>query len=91
MLSIERRNQIVKILREKNSATVKELSSMFDVTDMTINRDLKTLSEQNIIKRIHGGAIYQKKLIDELEFSKRISFPPLLTEVFSSSPRICSF
>jgi len=72
MLSIERRNQIVEILREKNSVTVKELSSMFDVTDMTINRDLKVLSEENLINRIHGGATYQKRLIGELKFSQRI-------------------
>jgi len=72
MFSIDRQNQIVKIISEKGSASIKELSSILNVTEMTINRDLKKLQNQNLIKRVHGGATCQRRLLGEIKFSERI-------------------
>lgn len=73
MFSIDRQNQIVKIISEKGSVSIRELSSIFNVTEMTINRDLKKLQDQNLVKRIHGGATCQRRLLGEIKFSERIS------------------
>ncbi len=35
------------------------MASAFDVSEMTIRRDLAILEEKNIVKLIHGGAIYK--------------------------------
>ena len=52
--------RIEKILEEieKNGiVSVNELSQKLSVTRMTIGRDLKLLEDNNIVKRIHGGAV----------------------------------
>lgn len=56
---IERTNRIVKILRERNGASIKELAREFDVSEMTIRRDLEQLQAANIISLVHGAAIYK--------------------------------
>lgn len=54
----DRVNQVISILKEKNGATVKELAEIFDVSEMTIRRDLALLKTKNIINNAHGAAIY---------------------------------
>lgn len=49
---------IIEILQSEGAASTRELSSKLDVTEMTIRRDLQRLSRENIIRIIHGGAIY---------------------------------
>ena len=58
MLNIERHQRICSVLKSKGSVTVSELQEMLRVSEMTIRRDLKTLSEEGFIKRVHGGATY---------------------------------
>lgn len=57
MLSAERRNRIANIIRQKNSATVQDLSDYFNVSTMTIRRDLVKLEQDGEVVRIHGGAM----------------------------------
>ncbi len=57
MLQAERQAKILKIVREKGFITNKELQDIFNVTPITIRRDLKDLSRQNLIKQVHGGGI----------------------------------
>ncbi|HLV09254.1 MAG TPA: DeoR/GlpR family DNA-binding transcription regulator [Halanaerobiales bacterium] len=57
MLAEERRQEILKTLKEKESVHVAELSKILSVTEETIRRDLDILDERKLLKRIHGGAI----------------------------------
>ncbi len=57
MLKEERQKQIVDILRSKGFITVEELCRMFDVTNMTIRRDLDELERKQMLVRSHGGAM----------------------------------
>lgn len=59
MAKEERIRKIVELLEEKGSITVKDLSEHFDVTMMTIRRDLEAIQSQDCIIRTHGGAIYR--------------------------------
>ena len=59
MLKEERIEQIISILEEKGSVNINDLSSHFEVTMMTIRRDLDEIELKNCIKRTHGGAIYK--------------------------------
>lgn len=52
-------NEIVSLLQEFQFMTIAELSEKFDVSEMTIRRDLAILESQDKLKRIHGGAIFQ--------------------------------
>jgi len=57
MLQAERQSKILKIIRERGFVTNKELQEIFKVTPITIRRDIKELSKQNLIKQVHGGAV----------------------------------
>lgn len=54
----KRLQKLTDILQIKNACTIRDLSQSFDVSEMTIRRDLSTLAERNVVKLIHGGAIY---------------------------------
>lgn len=54
----ERLNHIIEIVQKKNGATIKELSSMLDVSEMTIRRDLELLKYSNILTNLNGAVIY---------------------------------
>lgn len=53
----QRRAEILRILAENGSATVRNLSSRFSVVPMTIRRDLETLEREKELIRVHGGAV----------------------------------
>jgi len=57
MIALERHRQIVSQIGHAGSARVSDLARIFDVTDETIRRDLKVLSEQGRLIRTHGGAL----------------------------------
>lgn len=54
----ERREEIIDLLfsEENNSKTVKNLATTFQVSEMTIRRDLNHLQEIGLVNRFHGGA-----------------------------------
>lgn len=57
MLKEERHNFILEELRIKNKVLTFELSETLAVSEDTIRRDLKELSDQGQIKKVHGGAV----------------------------------
>ena len=77
---IERLNNIIHTLRASNIVRIKELAQKFDVSEMTIRRDLNFLSGANMLTQIPGGAILrsdgisweQKKYYLDSEESVRI-------------------
>jgi DeoR/GlpR family transcriptional regulator of sugar metabolism len=58
MLVAERHQKIVKLVNERKSIRVTELSEIFSVTEETIRRDLEKLEKEHKLARSHGGAIY---------------------------------
>lgn len=56
MLADERRRRIVQLVETEGSVAVDALAQRFDVSEMTIRRDLRTLENRGLIKRVHGGA-----------------------------------
>ncbi len=56
MVMEERQEGIINVLIKRNSATVSELSELFDVSAVTIRSDLKQMAEKGRIVRTHGGA-----------------------------------
>ncbi|WP_193105520.1 DeoR/GlpR family DNA-binding transcription regulator [Brachybacterium sp. FME24] len=56
MLSEERHESIVALVRRYGSATVGRLSADFAVSEATIRRDLDLLSTSGAVRRVRGGA-----------------------------------
>lgn len=56
LMSENRRQQILDIVREAGLVTVDELIDRFEVTPQTIRKDLNRLCEERLLTRTHGGA-----------------------------------
>lgn len=56
MLAPERQQQILTLLDQRGIVRTVDLAEEFQVTDETIRRDLQVLSDEEQLKRIHGGA-----------------------------------
>jgi DeoR family deoxyribose operon repressor len=65
----ERRERIADFLKTNNVSSIKEMSKLFDVSFMTIRRDLDNLAQRNIVRSIHGGAVYNTNLRESAEGS----------------------
>lgn len=56
MLSNQRREKILELIREDGHAKVMDLSRIFKVSEVTVRHDLEFLEEKGFINREHGGA-----------------------------------
>jgi len=65
MLSAERKLKIAEIKGENGGIRTSELSDLFNVSEMTVLRDLATLEKQGILTRVYGGAVSSKTLSRE--------------------------
>ncbi len=53
----ERRNAVLKFIKDKGGANVSALSKMLFINEATIRRDLNELARLGLIKRTYGGAV----------------------------------
>jgi DeoR family transcriptional regulator, fructose operon transcriptional repressor len=83
MLTEERRLQIAKYVKDKGSTTIHELADNFNVTLMTINRDLRKLDKEGKIKTVRGGAIAKNLYIEESFFPQRIKKSLVAKEILA--------
>ena len=52
-----RKWKIYESLRQHGSVHVTELRKAFSASDMTIRRDLQSMAQAGLLKRVHGGAV----------------------------------
>ncbi|MBE6918818.1 MAG: DeoR/GlpR transcriptional regulator [Ruminococcaceae bacterium] len=57
MLAQERSDLICRVLMDKRTIKVSEVMQLCGVSHETARRDLETLQEEGIVKRVHGGAV----------------------------------
>jgi DeoR/GlpR family transcriptional regulator of sugar metabolism len=57
MLTAERRQYILEVLRRDGKVHATELSAGLGVSEDTIRRDLRELAEAGLLQRVHGGAL----------------------------------
>jgi DeoR/GlpR family transcriptional regulator of sugar metabolism len=77
-----RHEQILELLENKGSVTVTELVTKFNISEMTIRRDLDFLEKRFLLRRVHGGAAsnrgrsyeppYISRSVENAESKKRI-------------------
>lgn len=68
MFARERQESIAKLIQEKESVTVVELSELYDISEVTIRKDLEELQRQRRIIRTHGGAVSMYKPTSAFSF-----------------------
>lgn len=57
----ERHLKILNMIRERGEVKVEELAKAFQISPMTVRRDMQYLEEEKLISRIHGGAVSLEK------------------------------
>jgi hypothetical protein len=57
MKATQRRKDLLAIIQDKGGLSLKEITEQFDVSKMTIHRDLDILESRGLIRRIFGGAV----------------------------------
>lgn len=71
LLPAERRQRIFEVVLARHTVSVAELAERFDVSPMTIRRDLQALEEQGLVEAVHGGAKSSSQNPFELSFAQR--------------------
>lgn len=80
----ERLNAVIEFLQVRPVATVKDLSDAFQVSEVTMRRDLNELQSQNLVKRMHGSVMlrphneisipgFKQKALDNVHEKKAIA------------------
>ncbi|WP_433742614.1 DeoR/GlpR family DNA-binding transcription regulator [Falsibacillus pallidus] len=73
MLTEERQNLILQLLKEKDIVKVQEIMQLTNASESTIRRDLTQLEEKKFLKRVHGGAGRLQGKLNELSVSEKAS------------------
>lgn len=71
MLPEERIRRISEILEENGFITIEELARTFDISEMTVRRDLKKCETLGIAKRCYGGAVSKNEIRTEVNIKDR--------------------
>ncbi len=67
MLKRDKRIQEMALfLKLNNACSIKELSNKFNVSEMTVRRDLYILESRKIVRFIHGGAVFNPEYDPQL-------------------------
>ena len=77
-----REHQIIKILLQQKTATVKELSEKLYASMPSIRRDLANLEKKHMIKRTHGGAAL------EITNDSELKIPFMLRELEQTDAKV---
>jgi len=67
-----RHDYIIERVNEHNKVSVNDLAIYLEVTPETIRKDLSVLEENNMLTRVHGGAVKYKFSNKEMALQKRM-------------------
>ena len=71
MFAEERKQRILEALERDQAVKVSELSTLLQVSEASIRRDLQELEESELLKRTHGGAIANYTAAFELPLAEK--------------------
>lgn len=70
---IVRQQQIIEEVKFYRQVSVAELSNRFNVSEVTIRRDLQELADEGILRRTHGGALASERSAPEMPVIHRMT------------------
>jgi DeoR/GlpR family transcriptional regulator of sugar metabolism len=65
MLLEKRRQEIIKLAEVRQGISIKELAEHFDVSTMTILRDIKVLQKRKVVESVRGGVLPKEVVKDK--------------------------
>jgi len=71
LIPADRQKQITQLIKQRGVVKVNELSELFNVSVLTIRRDLDVLEEQGVLERSHGGAVLRQSMPVEPLFAQK--------------------
>jgi DeoR family fructose operon transcriptional repressor len=71
-----RQHAIIALLRQHGEVSVTDLTGRFEVTPMTVRRDLDLLAEQGYLTRTHGGGLFSQQAKIEFAFREKQEMNP---------------
>lgn len=71
LIPADRQNRIIDLLKERGAVRVQELSELFQVSVLTVRRDLASLESLGLLERSHGGAVLRQTMPVEPLFSQK--------------------
>lgn len=69
MLTQQRHEIILELLREKGSITVTEVKDLLDTSESTVRRDITALDKEGKLEKVFGGAVELKEWVTAYEYS----------------------
>jgi DeoR/GlpR family transcriptional regulator of sugar metabolism len=70
VLAEERRQKLLGLTAERGRARITELAETFNVSEMTIHRDIQFLESQGLVRKMHGGVAHVG--VQETPYRERI-------------------
>lgn len=70
MTSQERKQKIIEVISRSKSVQITQLTSLFNVSVMTIRRDLDDLEKNHYVKRVYGGAVLNEEELNKPYFPR---------------------
>ncbi len=70
--TVERRRIILEELQQNKQVDVAQLKDRFDVSEVTLRKDLRYLENKNLLIRSRGGAMVPVKIAEDLSVKKRM-------------------
>lgn len=80
--AVSREQQIIELVRHRGPLDIHDLASQFSVTPQTIRRSVNRLSEQGLLRRVHGGVTlppastnlpWETREVQQIEGKRRIA------------------
>lgn len=68
----QRLAKMMRYLKRNQKATIKELAEVFEVSEMTIRRDVEQLANNQLVKRVRGTVILDRYESNEAEYDIRL-------------------
>ena len=72
-LAAVRRKRIAELVRTHGAKGIRDLSDQFGMSEATIRRDLKSLDNEGLVVRTHGGVMVNSKVMVDLPNEERKS------------------
>lgn len=69
MLTKQRQELILELLREKGSITVSEVKDYLDTSESTVRRDITALDKAGKLVKVFGGAVEAKQSVSAQEYT----------------------
>ena len=61
MLTLQRQEMILKLLKEKGSVTTQEISEKLGISESTARRDISYLDKEGKLSKVFGGAAFKEQ------------------------------